>query len=174
MFWVISFASALCEDEIQAERWTTLPIISLRHEIPRGLSVGCLHLSHSSRIAPLWDYGPSANKENYLAGLISSFPSIAVYDRLTTDLLAWLLCYEDGALGHLYVSPSVRRRELASLLVTRMATTLRNQGRTPYTYIDPDNKHSYQLHKKLGFTAFRERLSWVSCVKQTWAGCKIL
>ncbi|XP_064614059.1 uncharacterized protein LOC135477787 [Liolophura sinensis] len=137
-------------------------------DIPEGMTLGDLHPRYSSRLAPLWAYGPSpAETDLYMSGVISSFPSLAVHDQSTDELLAWMICYEDGAMGHLYVCPSVRRRGLARLLVTRLAAKIRERGQTPFIYIEPSNKVSYNLHSSLGFVLVEEKVSWISCLRQS-------
>ncbi|XP_057704194.1 glycine N-acyltransferase-like protein 3 isoform X2 [Corythoichthys intestinalis] len=112
--------------------------------------ISSLELCHAHLVNQTWKFGGTQQGYNYIAFLISNFPTYCITDN-EGQPISWLLVYEYLALGVLYTMPKHRKRGFAKALIQTMAQRLFDQDYPVFCYIEEDNMASYKLFKSLGF-----------------------
>lgn len=69
--------------------------------------------------------------------------------------------HEEGSMGMLEVLPEYRRKGIAAALETFQANRILARGGVPFAQIELDNKVSFALHRRLGFSISEESLFWL-------------
>ncbi|MFU0831953.1 MAG: N-acetyltransferase domain-containing protein [Oscillospiraceae bacterium] len=69
--------------------------------------------------------------------------------------------HTEGSIGMLEVLPKFRRRGIARILESFQVNRLLQAGCIPYAQIQPQNKASIELHRKLGFSFSDFSVSWL-------------
>jgi GNAT superfamily N-acetyltransferase len=110
--------------------------------------------------------------------MLTNYPSVGIVHQESGQLVAWMLTYDDGAIGMLYVKKEHRRRGLAratvSLLLqkyyaeksrcfgssTSSIASDYEVGCPCFTYVVDENEPSLGLMTSLGFRRLQD-CSWM-------------
>lgn len=122
-----------------------------------------LNQSHAFIINDTWAYKSATSYEMTL-NMISSFPAIGIKDRITGDLVCWMLTYRDGAIGMLYTLDKYRSKGLARCAVCKLINKWKSVygtqwGCLPYVFIADHNDVSLSLFASLGYHRYSDQ-SW--------------
>ena len=85
----------------------------------------------------------------YVRDRVLCGPSVAIQEG--NQLVAWAMTQDDGAIGFLHVMDKYRKKGYGRGVTTALIKELRQQGKTPYVYIENDNQQALRLVSKLGF-----------------------
>ncbi|MDD4011807.1 MAG: GNAT family N-acetyltransferase [Sphaerochaetaceae bacterium] len=77
------------------------------------------------------------------------------------ELIGFIGLHGERTMGMLEILPEYRRKGYARALETCLANHLVKSGIIPFCHIFVDNPASLELHRKMGYTAFRRRLCWL-------------
>jgi len=80
---------------------------------------------------------------------------------LNEELCGFVGTHEEGSIGILKVLEKFRRRGFALELEGYMINIFLARGDIPFAQVNPSNKASINLHKKLGFELSKECLYWL-------------
>jgi ribosomal protein S18 acetylase RimI-like enzyme len=136
----------------------------LPKEIPlpeSALSISKLKPSDASQIYNNSTYKTFTSKE-YIEEQIKMGPGSGFFDG--SKLAGWVLTHDDRAIGALHVLDQYRRKGIARALLVDIIGKVRNEGQTPYTYVETSNGASMGLVKSLGFVPDRP-IHWV-CINR--------
>ncbi len=118
-----------------------------------------------------WKYR-SATSLPMIKAMLDSYPSVGIIHKETGKLVSWMLTYEDGAIGMLYVDEEHRRRGLARATVSLLLQKYFNDKNKCFciseetidcpcfTYIVDSNDASLGLFASLGFQRVID-CSWI-------------
>jgi hypothetical protein len=143
---------------------------ALTADIPAGYA---LHTEMSSascaeRINDLWKY-KSPHSLPMIQHMLNTFPNVGLRHSDSGVLAAWMLTYEDGASGVLYVDDAHRRQGLARAVVASLVDAYyRDKARCFgvdiqndfFCYIVDSNKASEALFSSLGFRRVQD-MTWI-------------
>ncbi|KAL0483202.1 hypothetical protein AKO1_014846 [Acrasis kona] len=120
--------------------------------IPQDVIVKKLSVTDAQLVNSRWTYG-SEHTLSYVQFLCEHRPTIGIYVDVngTTQLVAWALVQEYGAIGMVYVEPEYRGKSFSKILVTNLGEKLLEDGSTPFCYIYHKNDLSKYLFKSLGY-----------------------
>ncbi|MBN4081243.1 GNAT family N-acetyltransferase [Caldithrix abyssi] len=85
----------------------------------------------------------------YIKDRIIRGTSVAIYEE--NQLVAWAMTQDDGAMGFLHVLESYRNRGYGYNISLALIEELRKKGKTPFAYIEEDNRKAINLVSKLDF-----------------------
>jgi ribosomal protein S18 acetylase RimI-like enzyme len=100
----------------------------------------------------------SFTSPEYISHQLSIRPGIAY--RNGNTLWGWVMFHDDGAMGLLHVLDDYRRMGIAKGLMVELCKRIRENGKTPYTSVEPGNTASMELVKSLGFVEV-DNIHWV-------------
>uniref|UniRef100_A0A8C6SF42 Glycine N-acyltransferase-like protein n=1 Tax=Neogobius melanostomus TaxID=47308 RepID=A0A8C6SF42_9GOBI len=115
-----------------------------------GISLGSLNESHIQVVKQTWKFGQDG-AVSMIQNMVKNFPSCCVLDAEGRPV-SWVLTYASCAMGMLYTLPEHRGKGYARVVVCALAKRLYTEGYPVYCFIEEENKVSFQLFKRLGFT----------------------
>jgi hypothetical protein len=142
----------------------------LTADIPAGyvLHTEMSKPSCAQRIDDLWKY-KSPQSLPMIQHMLNTFPNVGLMHSDSGVLAAWMLTYEDGAAGVLYVDDAHRRQGLARAVVASLVDAYyRDKARCFgadiqndfFCYIVDSNKASEALFLSLGFRRVQD-MTWI-------------
>lgn len=93
----------------------------------------------------------------YIIERIRKGINAGIYDD--NNLVSWGITQDDGAIGFLHTLDKYRRKGYGYNVVLSMIEQLMHNGKLPFAYIEPSNKNSINLFRKLGFKE-NKRAHW--------------
>ncbi len=73
--------------------------------------------------------------------------------KKTGELVGFMLEYEDGSAGMLYVHPDHRGKGIGSVLIRKMAEEILKNREEVFVDIERHNSYSVRLHERCGYRA---------------------
>ena len=102
-------------------------------------------------------YNEEVDKDKILRNdLTSKFIIAKYFDKLA----GYIGVHEDGEIGYLYVSPTFRKKGIATALINKMVERFENDNETAFCLIEIHNTNSINLHKKLN-SIFAKNVFWL-------------
>jgi 8-oxo-dGTP diphosphatase len=78
---------------------------------------------------------------------------VAVHEN--SELVAWAMTQDDGAMGFLHVLKKYRNRGYGRSVTVALIDKLRQQNKTPFACIEENNRNALGLVSNLGFARDR-------------------
>ncbi len=115
------------------------------------------YVNYIYRHSPYKDF----TSENYIIERLEKDISAGIW--LNEDLIGWGLTHDDGSLGFLNVVNAHRGKGVGEAVLRCLIHAKRRHDKPVYVNVEPHNKESLSLLKKMGFE-FERVVSWVKLI----------
>ena len=94
---------------------------------------------------------PSFKSSKFFLWNSTIIPSKFIIAKYFDEFAGYIGVHENGKIGYLYISPTFRKKGIASALINEMVDRFENNNEVAFCLIEIHNKNSINLHKKLNY-----------------------